>query len=99
MGGTSAEREVSLKSGAAVSSALGSLGHKILDIDAGQDICEVLGSEKIDLAFIVLHGGFGENGAVQGLLEVLGIPYTGSGIMASAIAMSAGACPGGGGFG
>jgi len=87
MGGTSAEREVSLRSGAAVSGALRSLGHKVVDIDAGPDICEVIGRENIDLAFIVLHGGFGENGAIQGLLEVKGIPYTGSGIMASAIAM------------
>lgn len=87
MGGISAEREVSLRSGAAVSGALRSLGLGVVDMDAGHDICSVIGSEKIDLAFIVLHGGYGENGAIQGLLEVQGIPYTGSGIMASAIAM------------
>lgn len=87
MGGTSAEREISLKSGAAVSAALRSLGLNVVDIDAGQDISDVLGNENIDLAFIALHGGYGENGAIQGLLEVQGIAYTGSGIMASAIAM------------
>jgi len=87
MGGTSAEREVSLRSGAAVTGALKALGLRVVEIDAGGDICEVLGSEKVDLAFIALHGGYGENGAMQGLLEVQGVPYTGSGIMASAIAM------------
>lgn len=87
MGGTSAEREVSLKSGAAVSGALQSLGLDVVDIDVGPDISEVLEEHRIDLAFIVLHGGYGENGAIQGLLEVKGVPYTGSGVMASAIAM------------
>lgn len=87
MGGTSAEREVSLKSGAAVSKALKSLGYDVVEIDTGPDVCEQLVRHKVDLAFIALHGGHGENGAMQGLLEVQGIPYTGSGIMASAIAM------------
>lgn len=87
MGGTSAEREVSLKSGAAVFRALQDLGYDAVSIDAGPDICDRLRREKIEAAFLVLHGGHGENGAVQGLLEVLGIPYTGSGVLASALAM------------
>jgi D-alanine-D-alanine ligase len=87
MGGASAEREVSLKSGAAVLGALKGRGYRASGIDAGADLCEVLRKEKIEIAFIVLHGGHGENGAIQGLLEVLGIPYTGSGVLASALAM------------
>jgi len=87
MGGTSAEREVSLRSGAAVSRALRELGHDVSDIDIGPEIVEQLAGlqGRIDVAFIVLHGRMGEDGTVQGLLELLGIPYTGSGIMASAM--------------
>lgn len=87
MGGDSAEREVSLRSGAAVCNALKAEGYDVVAIDAGRDICEVLRRERIDVAFLALHGGTGENGAIQGLLEVLGIPYTGSGVLASALAM------------
>jgi D-alanine-D-alanine ligase len=87
MGGTSSEREVSLKSGNAVYKALKSLKYRAVRIDAADDLCETLKNEKIDLAFIALHGGHGENGAVQGMLEILNIPYTGSGILASALAM------------
>lgn len=87
MGGTSAEREVSLKSGAAVSRALRSLKLDVVDIDAGESLCEYLKRERVGLAFIALHGGRGEDGSVQGMLQVMGIPYTGSGVMASAIAM------------
>ena len=87
MGGASAEREVSLRSGAAVLGALKGLGYHVSGIDAGGDVCEILKKEKTEIAFIVLHGGHGENGAIQGLLEVLGIPYTGSGVLASALAM------------
>lgn len=86
-GGTSAEREVSLRSGAAVYKALAGRGYDAVFIDAGDDLCEVLKKERVEIAVIVLHGGVGENGAVQGLLEVRGIPYTGSGVMASALAM------------
>lgn len=86
-GGTSAEREVSLKSGAAIYKALTELGYGTVFIDAGNDLCESLKNEKVEVAFMALHGGSGENGAVQGLLEVMEIPYTGSGILASAIAM------------
>ncbi|MBF0559435.1 MAG: D-alanine--D-alanine ligase [Nitrospirae bacterium] len=86
-GGTSAEREVSLKSGSAVYKALSGLGYDAVFIDVSDGVCEKLRQEGIDIAFIVLHGGHGENGAIQGLLEVMGIPYTGSGILASALAM------------
>lgn len=87
MGGTSSEREVSLKSGQAVSKALRGLGYTVIDIDAGPDVCARLKAEAIDAAFIALHGGVGEDGSIQGLLDVLGIPYTGSGVLASALAM------------
>jgi D-alanine-D-alanine ligase len=87
MGGTSAEREVSLRSGSAVYKALQGLGYNVIAIDAGPDICNVLKREKVELAFLALHGGCGENGSVQGMLEVLGIKYTGSGVLASALAM------------
>jgi D-alanine-D-alanine ligase len=87
MGGTSAEREVSLRSGNAVYNALKGLHYDVIPVDVSQDICVVLEREKVEIAFLVLHGGFGENGSIQGLLEVLGIPYTGSGVLASALAM------------
>ncbi|MBA4372384.1 MAG: D-alanine--D-alanine ligase [Thermodesulfovibrio sp.] len=87
MGGQSAEREVSLRSGAAVVGALTSRGYAVKAIDAGPDLVSVLKKEKIGLAFIALHGGHGENGALQGMLEIMGIPYTGSGVLASALAM------------
>ena len=86
-GGKSAEREVSLKSGAAVIEALRSAGVDVVAIDVGDDLLARLQSEKIDRAFIILHGRGGEDGSMQGLLECLGIPYTGSGILASALAM------------
>ncbi|WP_438281059.1 D-alanine--D-alanine ligase [Pseudomonas alabamensis] len=86
-GGTSAEREVSLKSGAAVLDALQSGGVDAFGIDVGDDLLTRLQQERIDRAFIILHGRGGEDGSMQGLLECLGIPYTGSGILASALAM------------
>jgi D-alanine-D-alanine ligase len=86
-GGKSAEREVSLKSGNAVLQALLAAGVDAFGIDAGDDLLQRLSTEKIDRAFIVLHGRGGEDGAMQGLLECAGIPYTGSGILASALAM------------
>ncbi|MFF7062209.1 D-alanine--D-alanine ligase [Pseudomonas sp. NPDC008258] len=86
-GGKSAEREVSLKSGAAVIDALTTAGVDVVAIDVGDDLLDRLQSEKIDRAFITLHGRGGEDGSMQGLLECLGIPYTGSGILASALAM------------
>ncbi|MCP9339725.1 D-alanine--D-alanine ligase [Stutzerimonas xanthomarina] len=86
-GGKSAEREVSLKSGAAVLAALQAAGVDAFGIDAGDDLLTRLSNEHIDRAFIVLHGRGGEDGSMQGLLECAGIPYTGSGILASALAM------------
>jgi len=86
-GGKSAEREVSLKSGKAVIEALTNAGVDVVAIDVGDDLLTRLQSEKIDRAFIILHGRGGEDGSMQGLLECLGIPYTGSGILASALAM------------
>ncbi|MDO8746690.1 MAG: D-alanine--D-alanine ligase [Thermodesulfovibrionales bacterium] len=88
MGGISSEREVSLRSGSAVFNALKKLRYNAVAIDAASNICEVLKKEKIDIAFLVLHGGWGEDGSIQGLLEVMGIPYTGSDVISSAIAMS-----------
>ena len=86
-GGKSAEREVSLKSGAAVLAALQSAGVDAFGIDVDDQLLTRLSSERIDRAFIVLHGRGGEDGSMQGLLECAGIPYTGSGILASALAM------------
>jgi D-alanine-D-alanine ligase len=87
MGGASAEREVSLRSGGAVYNALRGRGYDAVSIDAGRDVALLLIDEKIEIAFLVLHGGSGEDGSIQGLLEVMGIPYTGSGVLASALAM------------
>ncbi len=86
-GGKSAERPVSLKSGAAVLAALQEAGVDAFGIDVGDDLLQRLSNEKIDRAFIVLHGRGGEDGTMQGLLECAGIPYTGSGVLASALAM------------
>jgi D-alanine-D-alanine ligase len=88
MGGFSAEREVSLKSGTAVHGALIERGYDTVSLDVGRDISAQLVTGKIDVAFICLHGRLGEDGTIQGLLEVMGIPYTGSGVLASALAMN-----------
>ena len=88
MGGLSAEREVSLASGAAVHKALLNRGYNAVAIDVGRDIARVLADEGVDVAFVCLHGRFGEDGAVQGVLEMMEIPYTGSGVLASALAMN-----------
>ena len=87
MGGTSAERDVSLKTGAAVLAALRRKGYDAVAIDVDATVPERLARERVQLAFIALHGRLGEDGAIQGLLEVLGIPYTGSGVLASALGM------------
>ncbi len=87
MGGVSSERDVSVRSGLAIYQALQELGYNSVLIDVGKDIVNVLKKEKVRLEFLALHGGAGENGAIQGMLEVLDIPYTGSGILASALAM------------
>lgn len=88
MGGRSAEREVSLNTGAQVSAALTTAGFDVIEIDSGRDsfITELAGSGA-DVVFICLHGRFGEDGTVQGLCELLGVPYVGSGVLASAAAM------------
>ena len=88
MGGLSAEREVSLKSGAAVAGALRARGYQVVEIDVDRDLPTALTREGIDIAVNALHGRFGEDGCVQGVLELMGIPYTGSGVMASALAMN-----------
>jgi len=81
-GGRSLERQVSLKSGARVEDALERLGHAIVPIDVGADLVDRLTAEVPDLAFVALHGRDGEDGTVQELLEVMGIPHTGSGVSA-----------------
>jgi D-alanine-D-alanine ligase len=87
MGGLSAEREISLASGAAVHQALLARGYDSVTIDVGRDLPQVLSREGAGAAFIALHGRYGEDGCVQGLLELMNIPYTGSGVLASALAM------------
>ena len=87
MGGLSAEREVSLSTAAGCAAALESEGFDVTRIDAGRDLVSDLKSCKADVVFNALHGRWGEDGCVQGLLEWLGIPYTHSGVLASALAM------------
>jgi D-alanine-D-alanine ligase len=86
-GGWSAEREVSLNSGAACAKAVRELGYKVTEVDVKPDVAEVLAKLKPDVAFNALHGTFGEDGGMQGVLEMLQIPYTHSGVLASAVAM------------
>ena len=87
MGGQSSEREISLKTGKAISAALKRRGYGVSAIDVDASLPWQLRSKKVTVAFLALHGPGGEDGTVQGLLETLGIPYTGSGVRASAIAM------------
>ena len=87
MGGLSAEREVSLTSGAACADALVRLGARVSRVDAGRDIATVLTALAPDVCFNALHGAWGEDGCVQGVLETLGLAYTHSGVLASALAM------------
>ena len=86
-GGISAEREVSLVSGAACAAALREKGYEVSEIDAGVDLADKLREAAPDVVFNALHGRFGEDGCVQGMLEWLGLPYTHSGVLASALAM------------
>jgi D-alanine-D-alanine ligase len=88
MGGVSAEREVSLRSGRAVAEALRQRGHRVKEVDVDAGVAEQLRSSGIDVAFICLHGGWGEDGRFQALCEMLGIHYTGSGVLASGLAMN-----------
>ncbi len=89
-GGWSAEREVSLRSGAACAKALAEAGYRVTEIDAGRDVAQVLAALKPDACFNALHGRWGEDGCIQGILECLGLPYTHSGVLASALAMHKG---------
>lgn len=87
MGGPSAEREVSLSSGRECAAALRDAGYRVVEIDAGLDLCAQLQDISPDVVFNALHGRWGEDGCVQGLLEWLRIPYTHSGVLSSALAM------------
>jgi D-alanine-D-alanine ligase len=87
MGGWSAEREVSLRSGKACSDALERKGYRVSRVDVGRDIASVLSALKPDVALNVLHGRPGEDGTLQGILEIAAIPYTHSGVLASSLAM------------
>jgi len=90
MGGWSAEREISLRSGKACADALARIGYRVTAIDVGRDVAATLTAVKPDIALNVLHGRPGEDGTLQGLLEILGIPYSHSGVLASALAMHKG---------
>src|SRR4051794_40529913 len=91
MGGSSGEREVSLRSGNAVASALEARGHEVVRIALGDgfgpELGQTLARARIDAAFLALHGRLGEDGCIQGLLELSRIPYTGSNVLGSALAM------------
>ncbi len=89
MGGTSAEREISLRTGEGVANALEEHGHRVVRIvlGAGQPADVAIRAAKIDVAFLALHGRLGEDGCIQGMLEMMGIPYTGSNVLGSALAM------------
>ena len=87
MGGWCAERPVSLVSGAAVAGALRDRGHRVTEIDVNRQVVQQLQAAKPEVVFNALHGRIGEDGAIQGLLEVMGLPYTHSGVLAAAMAM------------
>ena len=87
MGGWSAEREVSLMSGAGIAEALESLGHRVTRIDMGRDVAQKLAEARPDIVFNALHGTPGEDGTVQGMLDLMGLTYTHSGMVTSVIAI------------
>lgn len=87
MGGRSSEREISLRTGQQVSAALRSLGHEVVELDVTPFLAEELRKAEIDVVYIALHGKYGEDGCIQGFLEILGLPYVGSGVLASALGM------------
>src|SRR3954466_10456504 len=89
MGGTSAEREISLRSGLAVAEAIERLGHEVVPVILSEetDAYSAIVAADLDVAFLALHGRLGEDGCGQGLLELIGIPYTGSSVLSSALAM------------
>jgi D-alanine-D-alanine ligase len=88
LGGLSGERDISLRSGEAILAALRGRGYDACPVFVDRDVDLVLRQTQIDVAFLALHGRYGEDGCIQGLLELLGIPYTGSGVLASALAMN-----------
>ena len=88
MGGMSSERDISLKTGEAIVNALSRRGYRVVGIDVSSDIAKVLKTDNIDMAFIALHGSPGEDGTIQGLLEIMDIPYTGSRVLTSALSMN-----------
>jgi D-alanine-D-alanine ligase len=90
LGGLSSEREVSLRTGEAVLAALADRGHDVVPIYVDRDVDVALRQERVEVAFVALHGRWGEDGSIQGMLEMLGIPYTGSDVLASALAMHKG---------
>ncbi len=94
MGGISKERDISLRTGGAISAGLARLGYEVVSIDVkgGAELAGRLASEKADVAVIALHGKFGEDGCVQGLLEMIRIPYTGAGVLASSVGMDKVVC-------
>lgn len=85
MGGRSLERDISLRTGRRVSRALSELGHEVVEFDVDETLVPNLKKTRLDLVYIALHGKFGEDGTVQELLEILGIPYTGPGVYSSAV--------------
>ncbi|WP_075097560.1 D-alanine--D-alanine ligase [Sandaracinus amylolyticus] len=87
MGGLGAERDISLATGEAIAKALEERGHDVVRVIVDRDVDRVLRQTPIDVAFLALHGTYGEDGCIQGMLEMMGIPYTGSGVLASALAM------------
>lgn len=87
LGGWSDEREISLKTGQAITKALIAKGWEVIPIDVDRNVCDRIKHEGIDVAFLALHGRFGEDGTIQGVLEMMGIPYTGSGVLASSVAI------------
>ncbi len=87
MGGHSLERDISFQSGKRVATAAKALGYRVVSLDVDEHIVNHLRQEQPDLCFIALHGRFGEDGAIQGLLEAMGLPYTGSGVLASVLGM------------
>lgn len=87
-GGTSSEREISIKSGKAILSVLDKLKLNVCGIDVDKDIVKDIREKKVNVAYLALHGNLGEDGTIQGMLEMLGIPYTGCGVLASSISMN-----------
>ena len=86
-GGLSSEREISLRSASAVEAVLRTRGYDVAAIDVGRDIARALREARVEVAFNALHGRYGEDGCIQGLLETMAIPYTGAGVLGSSVAM------------